>query len=498
MSSNYQFPPSSPLIDDYNYKTSKDPFSITKPKQQVEERVGREEYPTPNPSSCLFRSSSPAREATAENEDVFKTNANTTTTTTVSINTEFNVLNPDKSVLRVPLLEGTHSHFSIGRSSQSCEYSLNSKDARISRTHMKVSYSSQQIILTCVGANGAGIIIPKSCVVYATNTNDNYLVMENTAGKSLMMMDEMKRHGELMNRKSIKLDYNHTEFFIQKGETITMPRFDNVLLQISKEIVLLNPVDVDEEITDDEAPVLIDEEKQENDDVTPIKVINSSIPSTPLKPKPVEQIEHQIEKTPSKPPIAQPKPQKLKSSFEIYHENIPVRSSTISPIPSNKIEVLSDKTNTTIKRRATSEEPENKSMMKKKKKNNKENENANESEISDLAEIQNILINHLAFSRLNSTPASFLNTISVLTSKLSLLQIRTILHNINCIGVIYRKGKDAAGKPLEEEYYYMPDQDDDKERTILVENLKGRHGGLRSCRKTHKQYYWKKPAPIKK
>ena len=49
--------------------------------------------------------------------------------------------------------------------------------------------------------------------------------------------------------------------------------------------------------------------------------------------------------------------------------------------------------------------------------------------------------------------------------------------------------KDAAGQPLQEEYYYMPENDEDRERTTLVSNIKG-HGGLRS-QKTHKQYYWK-------
>lgn len=114
-----------------------------------------------------------------------------------------------------------------------------------------------------------------------------------------------------------------------------------------------------------------------------------------------------------------------------------------------------------------------------------------------MREISNILINHLAFSRLSSTPASFLNTILAVVSELTLEQLRTVLHQIDCIGVIYREGKDAAGKPLEEEYYYIPEKDEDSERTKLVSSIKG-HGGLRACRRKHKQYYWKKPAPIKK
>ena len=57
-----------------------------------------------------------------------------------------------------------------------------------------------------------------------------------------------------------------------------------------------------------------------------------------------------------------------------------------------------------------------------------------------------------------------------------LAQIRAILHDLKCIGVIHRQGKDAAGQPLQEEYYYMPDED--RERTTLVSNIKG--WGLRS------------------
>ena len=55
--------------------------------------------------------------------------------------------------------------------------------------------------------------------------------------------------------------------------------------------------------------------------------------------------------------------------------------------------------------------------------------------------------------------------------------------------------KDAAGQPLQEEYYYMPENDEDRERTTLVSNIKG-HGGLRSCRKLISNTIGK-PAPIK-
>lgn len=115
----------------------------------------------------------------------------------------------------------------------------------------------------------------------------------------------------------------------------------------------------------------------------------------------------------------------------------------------------------------------------------------------DLPNLANIICNHLAFSRLSSTPLSTLRSSSPVIGALSKPLLRLILKDgkrIPCVGVIYRQGKDAAGKPLEEEYYYMAENDTDSQRRSMVEQLRGRGGGLRACRKTHKQYFWKKPA----
>ncbi|CAX45419.1 conserved hypothetical protein [Candida dubliniensis CD36] len=488
---NYQFPPSSPVLEDYSYNSSKDPFTsaVTNKSRVAEEateaRVSRDNYPTPNPSSSLFRSSSPAREAYSDNDkDIFKPEPKPT----ANINKDFNVLNPDKSVIRIPLVN-THSHFSIGRSSRSCEFALTASDPRISRVHLKLSSSSQQIILTCLGSNGVGVIIPKPCFVYETNSSDNFIIMENTSGKPL----DADLHNYKLN-KTIKLDGHHTEFFVRKGETITMPKFENILLQISKDIILLNPNDIDEELTDEEMPTLLENDNSNTTNTTPMnKTVSSALPKTPLKSvsktiiKVVENDNEEPDETPSKGQRSENK------TFVMFEDNnVPSRSASASPKPPS---VLTDKTN--IKRKAISEEPQIKKKKKQIKRQQTPELDNSVLELPNLAEIQNILINHLAFSRLSSTPASFLNTISVLTSKLSLAQIRAILHDLKCIGVIHRQGKDAAGQPLQEEYYYMPENDEDRERTTLVSNIKG-HGGLRSCRKTHKQYYWKKPAPIKK
>ncbi|KAG6997723.1 hypothetical protein G7Y79_00038g074820 [Physcia stellaris] len=69
--------------------------------------------------------------------------------------------------------------------------------------------------------------------------------------------------------------------------------------------------------------------------------------------------------------------------------------------------------------------------------------------------------------------------------------LKSILSGTQCIGKVSREGKDAAGKQLESEYYYIPDLDTEEKRRNAVEGLQ--KPGLRACRKMHKQYYWRKP-----
>lgn len=62
--------------------------------------------------------------------------------------------------------------------------------------------------------------------------------------------------------------------------------------------------------------------------------------------------------------------------------------------------------------------------------------------------------------------------------------LKAMLDGTSCIGTVEREGKDAAGKRLESEYYYIPEADGDGSRRQLVEGMGGR--GLRNCRKSHK------------
>ena len=447
-----QFPPSSPLVD--SRRELDHPFA---PKRLFKE--SEPIYPTPHPSSTTG-TSSPTRSRSVEPKNL------------IVKNKDFNVIDPQEAVLRVPLISGA-SHLTIGRSKQSSDFQLDSKNRTISRTHIKASYSEQQIVLQCLGFNGFAMRIPRPCLVFATNRKNDYILLENK-GK-VLDADRL----EPATRKSVVLDANHTEFVVNRDETVTLPRLANILIEIRGSLVLLNPEDENE--TDEETPVLVQQQHQNQS-----AVAESTPAGTPLKPVPT---------TPAK------------SGFKITSEEstpLPAKSRALTPLGDitnlHKSSTSTPKTpNPNKKRRARSEEPQ----AKKKKKTTPstiQDVDIDENSIKSLknrAEIENVLTNHLAFSRLSSTPASFLLSISVLTGNLELIQLRTILHHVKCIGVIHREGKDAAGKPLEEEYYYMPENDDDKERPTLVQTIKG-HGRLRACRRTHNQYFWKKPAPIKK
>ncbi|XXG98311.1 proteasome-interacting protein cic1 [Hypoxylon texense] len=105
----------------------------------------------------------------------------------------------------------------------------------------------------------------------------------------------------------------------------------------------------------------------------------------------------------------------------------------------------------------------------------------------DVPAISNHVVNQLAYSRLSSTPLStIMNNLPAEEKKdLTKPELRTVIESTPCIGVITRSGKDAAGKPLESEYYYVPEHDtDDSRRIAVTDGL--RKPSLRACRKQHK------------
>ena len=86
------------------------------------------------------------------------------------------------------------------------------------------------------------------------------------------------------------------------------------------------------------------------------------------------------------------------------------------------------------------------------------------------------VINQLAYSRVQSTPLSTLMQNLPSTLKDASLTddvLKEMLDGARCIGTVEREGKDAAGKRLESEYYYIPEADADGSRRQLVEGMGG-------------------------
>ena len=113
--------------------------------------------------------------------------------------------------------------------------------------------------------------------------------------------------------------------------------------------------------------------------------------------------------------------------------------------------------------------------------------------------VRNHVINQLAFSRVHSLPLSTIHSNlpaelrgamakpsdtenkDILTTS----ELKTILDNIPCVGEISREGKDAAGKLLESEFYYVPEMDSDVNRRETVTQSLGKTS-IRAARKQHK------------
>jgi hypothetical protein len=117
----------------------------------------------------------------------------------------------------------------------------------------------------------------------------------------------------------------------------------------------------------------------------------------------------------------------------------------------------------------------------------KMSEERTEPDIIIRPEVVEHVINQLAYSRLSSTPLSIMmhNLPAEEQQDLTKDQLRAMIEATVSIGVIPRQGKDAAGKQLESEYYYIPENDtDENRRAAVVDGL--RKPSLRNCRKQHK------------
>ena len=117
-------------------------------------------------------------------------------------------------------------------------------------------------------------------------------------------------------------------------------------------------------------------------------------------------------------------------------------------------------------------------------------------------ELCGLLIQCMALARASSMPATSLCRdllrsnphLAANRSRDALLDlINAVLHAHKVFGRIDREGLDAADKPLEPQWYYIPENDWDKDRATLLREMMPKK---RNETKKHKQYYYRPVSKI--
>lgn len=508
-----EYPPSSPFlaaVPESEDQLQDDPFhSFSVPSKKLvlstpfnkehKNAVKAETFPTPNPSSSAGArdqdqgSSSPPRTETAVAAELLqhpliRTEVDFQETPDSNSHKVVNTQRPLK-VLLYP-----NEKVTLGRSSR-CDYFMKSKFA--SRVHIKLQYSKEHDELTvfCKGSNALYIQFHKQIFGRIVKDSEDVYYIETKPSEDC---DD---------------DEVFTEIKVVTGEQFTVPYDPELTIRVMDYQIMVD-VTSDESETEDEKPVLSKslshiEPTQQMKEVEPDYLQTPTDKSTKLSK--VDAPTKCVSKTTTPILKSSVSEQSAHSSFddsltpsnkvsEAKKERTPLQPMSANDL--NK-EQQSKAANHEVKNRRVRKAEPGLSPVKKKVDRLQPREKIESMNIEQILEtveevdsIQNVVTNHLAFSRLSQTPLAQLQTVSASTQNLTRQQLRAVLAACPHIGVIYRRGKDAAGKYLDEEYYYDVEKDADEERVKLVNTVKG--GGLRSCRKTHKQYFWKKPGASKK
>lgn len=479
----HEDPPSSPIA----------PLSRVHPSMNVF-------YPTPAPSSSLgntFSSPGPYYPPNSAHDKpapgAFEVR-------------RFDIRSPLSTVTLVRVPKSGRS-ITIGRSSKRCDVTVDKSNRKVSRAHLRVRYDQQAdlVVIDCLGDNGIIVHVPEykeplipsgeQAVISQTEypvIKKQTILIEYVPGisvdvvgeRALLELAETPLSEDTEDEQPRRVDA-FNELKQESAEVSNEPPLSKETARIVEE-----PVSAVEE----SRPAL---DEVTNNTMTGVAMERSDTVSPSLKEK---NISHQ--RTQSLPVAESPGSPKLKVANPVEKESTTAdkqpaggsieQSAKPTPVKKRKLDMVSEDRKENIqhpvkqKSRLSAPHPEQPLRSE-----TPEQDAAMTHE--DISQIKHLATNQLAFSRLSSTPLSIIQKTNPILGNVSKHQLREALEQVACLGVIHRQGTDASGIPLEEEYYYIPEQDDDVHRRAMVEQSRG-HGGLRACRKTHKQYYWKKPA----
>lgn len=522
---NNNFPPSSPIIELSqlsNYQ--EDPFyqfplneSSLKSSKGFKLRTRHlldtcmdNDYPTPNPSSTIGKFSSPIRnfercklEHSFRNDDINNIEDGSENCHLVEI-----ILDSNNS-----------SQLLIGRKNSICDIRLPHRK-NISRIHAGISYIplSNFVRLECRGTNGLIVTFPKPISLKLAKRMKDSNVFELVTNSSCL--DKVSDNEKVLTKQHLLVS-----FTLLKGETVIMPFIEGTSIDFRQCKARLSLRDSTIEENDIENTIKLDGRltpikiypKNSIFECfkTPVKVLNSpKKQSQDVSRKLHEVLSNRAQDLPNNINLIGSKELRLtKTPESLYNLNTPStpKKNFKDLIFTKEVSNYSIR-KSIMQRRRIIDSPTPIRVSKKifdDKSKYLDYKNSNIScdtlETGDILqgiqqkginceELQHVLANYLAFSNIQQVPLSQLRNDNPIISTLSHQELKTLLLQEQCIGVIYRTGKDASGKELEEEYYYDLENDINFDRKQLVISLKGGRSGLRSCRKVHKQYFWKKPS----
>ncbi|CAI4046303.1 Tos4p SKDI_12G2200 [Saccharomyces kudriavzevii IFO 1802] len=441
--------------------------------------IGKSDYPTPFPSSSIGRVSSPVRSNkvdTIPSSPAFPMQVEEASPRLSPKN-----FSPSKhtKVINTELDSAKTNTITVGRNSSQCDVAL-CKNKFVSRVHASISYLTQsnELKIHCFSMNGLIVIYRKEfdCYLLKTTMDSGEKAYRLTPCFSNENCD-----------KKIQDDDKSVSFTLEEGDTVYMPYYKNIMLDF-RQVLLRVSLKKERHCSE---PARLEERVENESEMKHMGGIRKHplIFTETSSDRPKKILKDNANKicTGSDSGVAgrmlshflNSKSSPLSSVSSVDHEEQINRQE--SP-PYDKIPVVMRKSK--LNKRILPAKP---------KKSVKEALDELFRRNVDVIHLQHILTNHLAFANAQQTPLFQLQQVNSRISELSRDELRSILSDAKCVGVIYRHGKDAAGKPLDEEYFYDLENDDDYERRNLVSSLKGGRTGLRSCRRTHKQYFWKKP-----
>ncbi|CAI4046665.1 hypothetical protein N7582_003867 [Saccharomyces uvarum] len=439
------------------------------------------DYPTPFPSSSIGRVSSPVR--SIEVDAIPSSPAFRSPLEEASPRLSPKLSSPSRhvKVINAELDPTKVSTITVGRNSSQCDVAL-CKNKFISRIHANISYlpQSNELKIHCVSMNGLIVIYRKRFDCYLLKGTD---VIDSNENAYRLTPSFSIGHSV----KEIQDEDKSVSFTLEGGDTVYMPYNKGIMLDFRQVLlrISLKKTWSCSESTGLEKQVENENERKPMGGIRKHPLIFSE--TTSESPKKILKNNTNKHTAGDDTGVAErmlnhflnSKSSSLSSvsSTENYEQILKQDSLPYEKIP---MAIKKQKLNKIV----SSSKP---------KKSVKETLDELSRRNVDVLNLQHILTNHLAFANVQQTPLFQLQQVNSQISELSRDELRTILSDAKCVGVIYRHGKDAAGKPLDEEYFYDLENDDDYERRNLVSSLKGGRTGLRSCRRTHKQYFWKKP-----